>query len=99
MVLYDIEGESRATKFKHTTFAFRNEYAVGRQSLTGDVNAAIAGLKAAGATEIVLIDGHGSGNTNEPDIYEEKLLPPGRMIYRDRPFDICMDSYDTRSMR
>lgn len=94
MVLYDMEGVSGATDYKHTSASFPAEYAIGRRSLTDDVNAAIAGLKAAGATEIVVVDGHGSGNTNEPDILEDKLLPPARMINRDRSFDIYMDSYD-----
>ena len=94
MVLYDMEGISGATEFKHTTVSYPAEYAVGRQSLTDDVNAAIAGLKAAGATEIVVVDGHGSGNSNGPDVFEDKLLAPAKMMYRDRSFDIYMDSYD-----
>lgn len=94
MLLYDMEGVSRATEYKHTTTAHPAEYALGRESLTDDVNAAIAGLKAAGATEIVVVDGHGSGNADGPDVLEDKLLAPAKMMYRDRPFDIYMDSYD-----
>ncbi len=94
MLLYDMEGISGATDFKHTTISHPAEYAVGRQSLTDDVNAAIAGLNAAGATEIVVVDGHGSGNAEGPDVYEDKLLAPAKMMYRDRAFDIYMDSYD-----
>ena len=62
--------------------------------MTVDVNAAIAGLKAGGATEIVVVDGHGSGNDTSPDVLEDQLLAPAKMISRDRPFDIYMDSYD-----
>jgi D-amino peptidase len=94
MVLYDMEGVSGATDFKHTSFAHPTEYAEGRRSLTADVNAAIAGLKSAGATEIVVVDGHGSGNSTGPDVLEEQLLAPAKMHYRDTPFDIYMDSYD-----
>src|SRR5215471_2007015 len=94
MVLYDMEGVSGATDFKHTSFAHPAEYAVGRKSLTDDVNAAIAGLKSAGATEIVVVDGHGSGNNTGPDVLEDQLLPPAKMHYLDSPFDIYMDSYD-----
>src|SRR5262249_11031483 len=94
LVLYDMEGVSGASNVKHTQFAHPTEYAEGRKSLTADVNAAIAGLKAAGATEIVIVDGHGSGNNNEPDVLEKELLPPAKMMYRDAPFDIYMDSYD-----
>jgi D-amino peptidase len=93
LVLYDMEGVTGATNVKHTGFG-QLEYDQARQSLTDDVNAAIAGLKSAGATEIIVVDGHGSGNSAGPDVLEEKLLPPAKMISRDRGFDIYMDSYD-----
>ena len=94
LLLYDMEGITAADEFRKTTFAHATEYAEGRRSLTADVNAAIAGLKAAGATEIVIVDGHGSGNSNEPDILVDQIAAPGAMHYRDTPFDIYMDSYD-----
>src|SRR5215468_172153 len=94
LLLYDMEGVSGATDFKHTSFSHPTEYTEGRKSLTADVNAAIAGLKAAGASEIVVVDGHGSGNNTGPDVLEDQLLPPARTLYRDAPFDIYMDSYD-----
>src|SRR5207248_1872514 len=50
--------------------------------------------KAAGATDIVIVDGHGSGNGTGPDVLEDQLQPPARVQYRDTPFDIYMDSYD-----
>ena len=94
MVLYDMEGVTGAVSYKHTTYSHKAEYEEGRKSLTADVNAAVAGLKAAGATEIVVVDGHGSGNASSPDVLEDQLLPPAKMISRDRSFDIYMDSYD-----
>ena len=94
LLLFDMEGVTDATTFKHTTVAHPEDYAAGRKSLTADVNAAISGLKSAGAAEIVVVDGHGSGNTSGPDVLEDELLPPARMHYRDTPFDIYMDSYD-----
>jgi D-amino peptidase len=94
LLLYDMEGISGATEYKHTTVAHPNEYALGRQFLTDDVNAAVAGLKAAGAGEIVVVDGHSSGNTTGPDVLEDQLLPPARMHYRETSFDNYMDSFD-----
>jgi D-amino peptidase len=94
LVLYDMEGVSGAASERHTHFGADPEYTEGRKSLTADVNAAIAGLKAAGATEITVVDGHGSGNSEGPDVFEAELLAPAKMIARDRPFDIYMDSYD-----
>ena len=94
MILFDMEGVSGATDFRQTSYAHPSEYAQGRQSLTADVNAAISGVKAAGATEVVIVDGHGSGNATGPDVVEEQLLAPAKVQYRDAPFDIYMDSYD-----
>jgi D-amino peptidase len=94
LLLYDMEGITAADEFRKTTFAHPEQYAEGRRSLTADVNAAIAGLKAGGATEIVVVDGHGSGNTQEPDILVDQIAAPGAMHFRATPFDIYMDSYD-----
>jgi D-amino peptidase len=94
LLLYDMEGITAADQFRKTTFTFPEQYAEGRRSLTADVNAAIAGLKAAGASEIVVVDGHGSGNSTEPDILVDQIVAPGAMHYRSTPFDIYMDSYD-----
>jgi D-amino peptidase len=94
LVLYDMEGVSGASSVRHTHFGAEPEYTEARKSLTADVNAAIAGLKAAGATEIIVCDGHGSGNSQSPDVLEAELLAPAKMISRDRSFDIYMDSYD-----
>lgn len=94
MVLYDMEGVSGIHDWRMTSVRHPEAYAAGRASLTADVNAAISGLKAAGVTDILVVDGHGSGNTEAPDVYEEQLLAPARLVARDAPFDIYMDSYD-----
>src|SRR5581483_8352247 len=88
LLLFDMEGVTDATTYKHTTVSHPDDYAIGRKSLTADVNAAIAGLKAAGAAGIVVVDGHGSGSTSGPAVLENELLPPAKMHYRDTPFDI-----------
>jgi len=94
LLLYDMEGISEATRAAFVRNG-TEEYAQARVSLTADVNAAIAGLKAAGVSEIIVVDGHGSGNSASPDILEDRLASPARMISRDAPFDIYMDSYDS----
>jgi D-amino peptidase len=94
LLLFDMEGITGADEPKKTNAAYPDEYMIGRQSLTADVNAAIAGLKAAGATEIVVVDGHGSGNSEGPDVIEREIQPPAVMHFRSTPFDIYMESYD-----
>jgi D-amino peptidase len=93
LILFDMEGISEATSAAYPRFG-TEEYKQARVSLTADVNAAVAGLKAAGVNEIVVVDGHGSGNSTSPDILENELMAPARVISRDAPFDIYMDSYD-----
>jgi len=44
------------------------EYFASRNFITADVNAAIRGLKAGGAGEIVVTDAHGSGNPRAGEI-------------------------------
>lgn len=94
LVLADMEGAAGIDDYRMTTVAHPGRYAEGRRQVTADVNAAVAGLTAAGVTDIVVIDGHGSGNAREPDILEAELLAPARIGYKESSFDIYMDSYD-----
>lgn len=53
-----------------------DEYSRGRQWMTADVNAAIAGVVQAGVSEIVVTDGHWDGS----NILIEELDPPAHLI-------------------
>jgi D-amino peptidase len=94
MILADMEGAAGIDDYRMTTVDHPARYAEGRKQITADVNAAVAGLKAAGVTDIVVVDGHGSGNQAEPDVLEAELLAPAVIGFRDAPFDIYVDSYD-----
>ncbi|MGD9498080.1 MAG: M55 family metallopeptidase [Armatimonadota bacterium] len=58
-VATDMEGASGVTQ-ELMTFADQPRYQEGRRALTYDVNAAVRGARAAGATEIIVSDGHGA---------------------------------------
>ncbi len=73
----DIEGCSGVTHLEHTSEA-GNDYQRARRLMTRETNAAIEGALSAGATEIVLNDGHG-GNGNR-NIVLEDLHPVARLI-------------------
>lgn len=90
LILHDMEGLSGEDDWRQFIFGYPEQYAVGRQLLTDDVNATIEGLIAGGATRIDVVDGHGSGN-QEPDLLLDKLDKRSQMIYRDRPFDPYID--------
>ncbi len=59
-VISDMEGISGIVRPEQTA-AGEPMYEEGRKLYTQEMNAAVAGAKAAGATEIVVMDYHGAG--------------------------------------
>jgi D-amino peptidase len=59
-VVSDMEGVAGIVKWEQTTGGHAM-YDEGRRLYTGEINAAVRGAKAAGATEIVVMDCHGAG--------------------------------------
>lgn len=92
LLLYDMEGVSGATRGQDVSIG-SDSYPATRESLTADVNAAIAGLLEAGATEVVITDGHGSGNPG-PDYIVEKMPKGARFDLRDVPYDPYIETMD-----
>ena len=93
LLYYDMEGISGVNKMAQTGFG-NPEYQSGRDNLTQDVNAVIAGLFAGGADVVDVTDAHGSGNP-EPDVDLGKLNPRAQMIYKDTPFEPYIDLPET----
>ncbi len=72
LIVNDIEGISGISNVNQIRYGYR-EFEEGRIQVTEDVNAAVRGLIAAGATEIRVADSHGSGGPNK-NIIPEKLV-------------------------
>jgi D-amino peptidase len=53
------------------------QFEEGRLLYTNEINAAVRGAKKAGATEIIVIDGHGAGNGFSMNSWRKDLLEPG----------------------
>jgi len=87
LIIYDMEGVSGAQDPDYVRFDRPSKYAIGRKSLTSDVNAAIRGLAKGGAGPIWVQDGHGSGNSNEPDILVDQMDPHAAFDFRAYQFD------------
>jgi D-amino peptidase len=73
-IISDMEGVSGIVKWQQTTGG-DPMYDEGRRLYTGEINAAVRGAKAAGATEIVVMDCHGAGgpwsfNSLVPDLLD-----------------------------
>lgn len=63
LIWADVEGASCVDDYRQIASVFGQFFDEGRRYITSDVNAAIRGVKKAGATEIDIFDGHGSGGT------------------------------------
>src|SRR5215813_957915 len=59
-IVSDMEGVAGITKWQQTSGGHAM-YDEGRRLYTGEINAAVRGARAAGATEIVVMDCHGAG--------------------------------------
>src|SRR5256714_9587333 len=71
-IISDMEGVAGIVKWQQVTGG-HEMYEEGRRLYTGEINAAVRGAKAAGATEIVVMDCHGAG---EGGMFTS-LLPEG----------------------
>jgi len=60
LLLVDVEGVSRVDDVRAVSWDYPMLYAQTQIETTLDTNAAIRGLRAAGATQIIVADGHGA---------------------------------------
>lgn len=93
-ILTDIEGAAGVASFTNDTYEDGRFYLKARSLLTQEVNAAVDGALEAGATEVVVWDGHGPGAVNPEELHEEAKLLHGRgsppKLLLDRGFDAMM---------
>ena len=89
LIIHDMEG--LAGQSDPSSFDFGTEmYPTGQEWLAADVNAVADGLFAGGATEVLIADGHGSGNP-DPDVRRDLLDERATQIIRDEPYDTYFD--------
>jgi D-amino peptidase len=63
-IMTDLEGVAGVLNFKDWCLPESRYYELAKELLTREVNAAVAGFFAAGATEVLVADGHGAGGIN-----------------------------------
>ena len=78
-IMTDLEGVAGVLDFENWCEPASRYYETAKELLTGEVNAAVDGFFAAGATEIVVADGHGWGGINPV------LLDPRAELMRNWP--------------
>ncbi len=92
LIIHDMEG--LAGQSDPTSFDFGTDlYPTGQEWLAADINAVVDGLFAGGATDVLIADGHGSGNP-DPDVRSDLLDARATQIIRDEPFDTYFDLPD-----
>ena len=74
-IISDMEGVAGIVKWQQTTGG-EKPYDEGRVLYTEEINAAVRGAKAAGATEIVVMDCHGAGGEYDFNSLVPDLLDP-----------------------
>jgi D-amino peptidase len=72
----DMEGVGGIVSWEQVSGG-KVQYEEGRLLYTNEINAAVRGAKKAGATEIVVIDGHGAGGGHSMNSWRKDLLEPG----------------------
>lgn len=75
LIMSDMEGVSGIIKWDQVTGG-KQQYEEGRRLYTEEINAAVRGAKAAGATEIVAVDCHGAGGDWTFNSFVPELLHP-----------------------
>ncbi|HSF15131.1 MAG TPA: M55 family metallopeptidase [Vicinamibacteria bacterium] len=96
LIVHDMEGlsgQDDPSSFDYGT----DLYPTGQELLAADINAVVDGLFAGGATEVVIADGHGSGNP-EPDLRGDLLDARATQIIRDKAFDTYFDLPDSEAI-
>ncbi|MBN1670485.1 MAG: M55 family metallopeptidase [Kiritimatiellae bacterium] len=76
----DLEGVSGIWRFAQTRDRTTPDYAQAREYLMGDIAALVRGLRAGGATTIVISDNHGGGDNLVPH-----LMEPGAVYSTGKP--------------
>lgn len=91
-IMTDMEGVAGVTSFEDFVLPEGRYYEVGRELTTGEVSAAVEGALLAGATEVLVVDGHGAGAINPLLLHPAaKLLArSGYPFGLDRGFDCAL---------
>jgi D-amino peptidase len=90
LVYHDMEGLAGQDDWRTFLFSHPEKYPEGQKMLAADLNAVIDGLFAGGATQVDVVDAHGSGNP-EPDVRRDLLDRRATQVFRDKPFDPYVD--------
>jgi len=90
LLYHDMEGLAGQDDWQSFLFSHPEKYPDGQKLLIADINAVIDGLYAGGATQVDVVDAHGSGNP-DPDVRRDLLDPRAKQVIREKAFDPYVD--------
>lgn len=94
LIMADMEGVSGIVVWEQTTGG-ESLYEEGRRLYTEEINAAVRGAKAAGATEIVAVDCHGAGKGWSFNSFIPELLDPDCEWVAHHPWSRYTEMFET----
>lgn len=80
VMMTDLEGVAGVVSFTEHSYSDAKYYESAKKLLTAEVNAAVDGLLSAGATEVLVNDGHGPGGITFEDLHPAAKLMHGRPL-------------------
>jgi D-amino peptidase len=94
----DLEGTAGVVSFEDQAYATGKYYEQAKLLATGEVNAAVEGLLAAGVEDVVILDGHGAGGLSYEHLHPAAKLIHGRCSGPWKIWAEIMDSCDMAMM-
>lgn len=76
-IITDMEGTAGVYNFEDYAYPTGKYYELARKLVTGEVSAAVQGALDGGATEVIVLDGHGAGAINIQELHPEAKLIAG----------------------
>lgn len=76
-MMTDLEGVAGVYSFEQQTYSTGKYFEDAKKLLTGEINAAIEGALEAGATDILVNDGHGCGGIHYESLHEKARIIQG----------------------
>ena len=80
IMMTDLEGVAGVVSFTAQSYGEAKYYEGAKKLLTAEVNAAVDGLLSAGATDILVNDGHGPGGIVFEELHRAAKLMHGRPL-------------------
>lgn len=91
-ILSDLEGTAGVIDFDNYGEPGARYYEFAKSLVTGEVNAAVQGALDAGASEVLVFDGHGKGGINPLELHPEARLLAGRPVSYPFGLDASFDA-------